>query len=114
MKLYRCAWPNGDVSFVRALDKADAVRILDEIASADDDMLTVVTEPSDFFVSFTPCDDPECPLTKEISEDADDEMLSDNPTCAHWHAQDDEIAEHVWELLGNAALALKKGRGEEN
>ncbi len=42
MRLFRCDWPNGDVSFVLANDEDDAIFELDEVAAADRRMLTEV------------------------------------------------------------------------
>ena len=39
MKLYVCSWPNGDVSFVYAGNKGDAVFELDEVGGAAPAML---------------------------------------------------------------------------
>lgn len=41
-RLFRCDWPNRDVSFVLADDEDDAIFELDEVASADRSMLTEV------------------------------------------------------------------------
>lgn len=42
LRLFRCDWPNGDVSFVLANDEDDAICELDEVAAAERSMLTEV------------------------------------------------------------------------
>lgn len=51
--LWRCNWPNGDISFVLADTKEEAIDILDEVAGADESWLTRV-DPRGFMVGFTP------------------------------------------------------------
>jgi hypothetical protein len=51
MGLYRCLWPNGEVSFVVAKDESDAILHLDEFGEADEEMLSEV-EDGDFMVTF--------------------------------------------------------------
>lgn len=59
MGLYRCLWPDGDVSFVMAKDKDDALFLLDEFGGAGEEMLTEVG-CGDFMVTFTPtCEEEE-------------------------------------------------------
>jgi hypothetical protein len=49
MMIYRCDWPNGDVSFVLAEDEVDALFRLDEIGGAEEHMLT---EQPEFMIDF--------------------------------------------------------------
>jgi hypothetical protein len=49
MKLYKCAWPNGDVSVVLARDKLDALVRLDEWGDA---AMNMVTEIRVFMADF--------------------------------------------------------------
>lgn len=58
MGLYRCMWPNGEVSFVMAGDKDDAVILLDEFGEAGREMLSKI-ENGDFMVTFAPTHDEE-------------------------------------------------------
>lgn len=51
MKLFRCRWPIGEVTFVYARDKNDAVFKLDEFGEADPKWVTPV---SSFMVNFSP------------------------------------------------------------
>lgn len=41
-RLFRCDWPNGDVSFVLAKDEDEAIFQLDEVGAAEESMLTEV------------------------------------------------------------------------
>lgn len=74
-RLFRCDWPNGDVSFVLAEDEEDAIFKLDEVAAAESSMLVEVdtfqihlaltrsatdsAPPSDDTASAPPSDDEE-------------------------------------------------------
>ena len=51
MPLYRCEWPNGDVSFVLADDVQDAIVKLDEWGEATPKMLRKVTQ---FLIDLSP------------------------------------------------------------
>ena len=44
MKLYRCLWPNGDVSIVWANNKLHAIDLLDEVGGACNNDLEVLTD----------------------------------------------------------------------
>lgn len=50
MKLYRCNWPNGDISIVLARDKLDAAFRLDEFGDA---RAEYIREIKQFMVDFT-------------------------------------------------------------
>ncbi len=51
MPMYKCEWPNGDVSFVLASDVEDAISQLDELGDADASMIKRVRE---FMIDLTP------------------------------------------------------------
>lgn len=51
MPLFKCEWPNGDVSFVLARDVADAMLRLDEFGDAEPAMLTKLSE---FLIDLSP------------------------------------------------------------
>jgi hypothetical protein len=51
MSLYKCEWPNGDVSFVLARDKADAMVRLDEFGAAEPRMISKLSE---FMIDLSP------------------------------------------------------------
>lgn len=59
MKLYRCLWPNGDVSLVTAKNKLEAIDALDEVGSAAPDDLDVVRWPLAIHLEPTIIDDGE-------------------------------------------------------
>lgn len=52
MKLYRCLWPNGDVSVVLARNKTDAIFELDEVGGATPSYLEEIVDT--FMVHFVP------------------------------------------------------------
>jgi len=51
MRLYKCEWPDGDVTMILARNKEEALDDLDEIGNADIEMLTEVRS---FMVTFAP------------------------------------------------------------
>lgn len=51
MPLYKCEWPNGDVSFVLARDVDGAIERLDELGEAEPPMLTKLSE---FLIDLSP------------------------------------------------------------
>ena len=51
MRLYKCEWPDGDVTLVLARSKEEALDELDELGEATEEMVTVVRS---FMVTFTP------------------------------------------------------------
>lgn len=51
MPLFKCEWPNGDVSFVLARDVDDAILRLDEFGDAERPMLTKLSE---FMIDLSP------------------------------------------------------------
>jgi len=56
--LYKCAWPNGDVSVVYATNEEDAIEWLDEVGGAEPEMLTELAAGT-FMLHFTPTHDEE-------------------------------------------------------
>lgn len=93
MKLYRCLWPDGDVSFVLALSKRHAVDALDERAGvperADSRMLSEVTDEFMVHLTATVCEAHDPPevhwhldsigdATLDLLEDTEDAILEDH------------------------------------
>lgn len=66
-KLYRCAWPNGDVSLVYAGNIEDAIWLLDEVAEALPEMITEVREALILNLAAAEWVGP----TEELDDDAD-------------------------------------------
>jgi hypothetical protein len=90
MPLYRCDWPNGEVSIVLARSRRDAVDTLDELGGASLDMLD---EIDDFMVTIAreligkaPADEDDDPqesrlVTRQVSEATWDAFLSELRGC---------------------------------
>ncbi len=91
MPLYRCEWPNGDVSFVLADNVEDAVVKLDEWGEATPRMIRRVQQ---FMIDLTP--------RREVLHKRDALLRS---------GQEDDQAEPTWELgeLGECMIPGEPG-----
>ena len=92
MKLWLCAFANGDRAIVHAESADDAIQRLDEVAeigAADPPPHVVEFQPENFFVFFYP----------STSLDGPDE-----DPC--WLVDSQYVAEATWRALGNAKPAL--------
>jgi hypothetical protein len=78
MPTYMCRWENGDISFVSAVSKDDAIGALDEVGAATAGMLQAVNH---FMVHLTLDDDGELEL-ESLGEDTEHPDRAQTTTIA--------------------------------
>lgn len=88
--LWKCPWDDGQVSFVLARSRAEAVAIIEEIGTVDPLLLTPVDHRTPFIVTFFPCYEKLC---------TDGNAGGFSVPADHWHAND-HVSEGVWQTLG--------------
>ena len=93
MAVYLCRWPNGDISFVKAKSKDEAIFLLDEVGDAGDAGV-VLEVVKDFMVHYR----------LDGVEDCDDDhtLLS--------RFQHEEFGEMLWEQVYEKELEASRER----
>lgn len=76
MNLYRCRWPNGDVSFVLAPNKKEACYYLDQFADPDPRWLQRIPEhkAEGFIVGFRPVEEADGQVRWDSDGDESEEL----------------------------------------